>query len=350
VSGGSPPAAPLGAAPAAHDARARLMANENPFGPGPAARQALIAAAEPWAARYPMVLLNRLTEKLAALHGVPASQIILGSGAAELLNATALITLAPGKELLTARPTFDFMLAYAVRRGAALREVPLTASLHFDLGRMAQALSPATGLIYICNPNNPTGTVLDAGPLAEFIRHAQQFAPVLVDEAYLDLLPGGADQSQAALARDGLDVLVARTFSKLHGLAGLRLGYVIAPEARARALEGAKMSFPSGPAAAAAMASLDDLAFQDQSRAQVAAARDRLTAILTQAGLKVFPSVCNFVFADCGEPHANFAGRLKEKGIVIGTSAYPDYPTAVRISIGLPHELDLLAGALGVSG
>lgn len=321
----------------------RLDANENPYGPGPAARAAL-REAEADVCRYADGT-GALIAAIAARHGVTAAHVVLGSGSYGILVAAVLATVRRGDATVVADPAFSAVEDYAESLGPVTR-VPLDRAACHDLDAMAAAIVPATRLIYVCNPNNPTGTLVGAGDLRAFCeRHAAR-ATILVDEAYAEYVPDFV--SMDALVRAGAPIIVSRTFSKLYGLAGLRVGYAIAPPAIAEALRvargGGDKVWVSHGGVRAALASLGDTAYVEATRGTVARERDRLTARFQQLGLAAARSHANFVYAAHPRPMAVHAA-MASRGVRIAT-----YDAGFRISIGLPAEMaaagDALAAAL----
>src|SRR5215469_1135956 len=206
-----------------------LCWNENPYGPSPAARSAISQAiAEGY--RYPSdEEIAALTSALAAREGVGANQIVTGTGSGELLRALGLLYGRDGGEIVAANPTYEELSSYAQHWGATMKFIPLDAQLRHDLPAMRAALSPRTRAVYICNPNNPTGTAVPAQHLRDFVRSLPPTVTAIVDEAYMDFVAAGETASVAGLVPEGARVVVLRTFSKVYGMAGLRCGYAIAP-------------------------------------------------------------------------------------------------------------------------
>lgn len=333
-----------GATPPAATGPARLSFNENPYGPGPAARAAIAAATgDAW--KYAVGEEMALRARIAAREGLPQAQVVLGSGSSEILHLAALATISGGGELLTATPTFSLLADEVRAAGGTVREVPLDARLAFDLPAMRAAVTPATRLVYVCNPNNPTGTRVDGAALRAFIASLPPEVTVLVDEAYLELASSMAEHSAVASVKAGANVVVARTFSKLHGLAGLRIGYALARADLAERIGRRRASSLSSLGLAAATASYEDVAFQDESRRQLAEGLALTTQTLRSLGLRYAESHANFVFFDTGAPLARFLGAMRERGFSVGRP-FPPYDTWCRVSIGTLAQMQSFAGAL----
>jgi histidinol-phosphate aminotransferase len=321
-----------------------LCWNENPYGPSPAARAAA-SQAIPDACRYPDDEMATLVAALAAREGVPADHIVTGTGSGELLRALGLLYGRDGGEIIAARPTYDELTHYAQRWGAAVKFVPVDSQLRHDLPAMHAALSARTRAIYLCNPNNPTGTVLPAAQIRDFVRSLPPEVITIVDEAYMDFTAEGASSSVADLVSTGQRVVVLRTFSKIHGMAGVRCGYAIAPAEIATTLAGARMSTPNIFAVRAARASLGDAEFLSDCRQRILASRARITSELTRLKLHYAEPQGNFVFFDTGMPLARFSHLMRERNILVGR-LFPPYDTWCRVTIGTEPEVAAFLRAL----
>lgn len=326
-----------GAARAQAGGPAKLSSNENPWGPGPAARRA-VAAAVADGSRYPGAKAGELAAAIAAFEGVARDNIALGNGSGEILTATAVAFGMGGREIVAADPTFNQLQMYARSVGGRIKAVPLDAGLSHDLDAMASAVSSETALVYVCNPNNPTGTLLDPDRLAAFCETVSARVPVFVDEAYLELAPGFLATSMTRLVKAGKPVIVARTFSKLHGLAGLRVGYAVGPADLVKRIGAFRMSIQNTLGIAAAQASLGDAAFLDRCRRDIAGGREAIYGTLRAAGLPFTPSHGNFVFFDTKMPAGAFQKALEARGVQIAQRT-ATHPTFARVSVGLPAEL-----------
>jgi len=322
-----------------------LCWNENPYGPSPAARAAISQAiAEGY--RYPSdEEIAALTGALAAREGVGVNHIVIGTGSGELLRALGLLNGRDGGEIIAAHPTYDELPSYAQHWGAAMKFVPVDAQLRHDLPAMHAALSPRTRAIYLCNPNNPTGTALPAAHLRDFVRSLPPTVTVIVDEAYMDFAAAGETASVAGLVPEGRRVVVLRTFSKIHGMAGLRCGYAIAPPDIAAQLAAACMTTPNIFAVRAARASLADVGFVADCRQRILASRARITAELTSLKLRYAEPNGNFVFFDTGMPLARFTELMGRRNILVGR-LFPPYDTWCRITIGTEPEVTAFLDAL----
>jgi histidinol-phosphate aminotransferase len=322
-----------------------LCWNENPYGPSPAARAA-VSESIAEGCRYPSDEdLAALGAAIAAQEGTSADHIVTGTGSGELLCALGLIHGRDGGEIIAARPTYDELPRYAQRSGAALKFVALDAQLRHDLPAMHAAVSRATRAVYLCNPNNPTGTTLPAAQIRDFVRSLPAAVTTIVDEAYMDFVSAGATGSVADLVSGGQRVVVLRTFSKIHGMAGIRCGYAIASPETARTLADARMTSPNLFAVRAARASLADVDFLADCRRRILASRARITAELGSLQLRYAEPQGNFVFFDTGMPLARFTSLMRERNILVGR-LFPPYDTWCRISIGTEPEVTAFLKAL----
>ncbi|MBV8206614.1 MAG: aminotransferase class I/II-fold pyridoxal phosphate-dependent enzyme [Acidobacteria bacterium] len=314
-----------------------LSRNENPYGPLPSAHEAM---------RDALVHANRysfppdyaaLVGCISKLHAVRGTDVVLGAGSTEILRMSADAFTGPGKRLITGHPTFEAMAAYASRLGTEIVPVPLTASYAHDLEAMLRAASGAAGgLIYICNPNNPTGSLTPASELEAFRRSLPSGYVLLVDEAYhhfADGFPGYAAQAPAD------NVIIARTFSKVYGMAGIRLGYAVATPGRAKELE--KWQLEANINAVAAQCSavaMDDAAGVREAARRIVADREDFMRQAKARGLKVIPSYTNFAMMEAGHPAPQVIEYFGRNKVQIGRP-FPPMTTHVRISFGTPAEM-----------
>jgi histidinol-phosphate aminotransferase len=322
----------------------RLAGNENPYGPGPAARAAIEAGiGDSW--KYPIIEEMAFKAQIAAREGLTPRHVLIADGSSEILHIAALLAGPGGGELVTATPTFSFVADHVRAIGGSVREVPLDAEMRHDLMAMRAAVSPATRLVYVCNPNNPTGTMVPGGELREFLATLPPATTALVDEAYLEIASDMGKHSLVDRVRAGDNLIVARTFSKLHGLAGLRIGYALARPELIERMAKLKLVAVSSLGLAAAAASYADLAFQAASREHLAASVAITTAALDELKRPYAPTRANFVFFDTGQPAAAFLAAMRERGFALGRP-FPQYPTWCRVSMGTVEQMRLFADAL----
>lgn len=337
LAAGASGAPPLAVAPGT----ARLSANENPFGPGPAARAAISSAiGDSW--KYPMAEEMALKARIAEREGVTPRHVLIGDGSSEILHLAAMAYGAQDAEVVTAWPTFSLLADHARTMGAIIREVPLDAQLRHDLAAMAAAVTAATRLVYVCNPNNPTGTVHPKAAVTDFIQRLLAKAPaahVMVDEAYFEYVDTPGHGTLIPLALEEPRVLVLRTFSKVYGMAGLRVGYAVARPETIAAMQ--RFSMPmavNGLGAAAAMATLDDPAHLERERKLNREAREFTRRWFEVRGCAVAPSATNFLMAAIRRPIEEFRKACAERGVAVGRP-FPPLTEHARISIGTMEEM-----------
>lgn len=315
-----------------------LCWNENPYGPSPAAR-AVISGAIPVACRYPEEESNQLVAALARKEGVGEDHIVVGTGSGELLCALGLIHGRNGGQIIAAEPTYLELTTYAKNAGAELKFVPVDKQLNHDLSAMRDAVSERTRAIYVCNPNNPTGTAISADSIRSFVQSLPEHVTTIVDEAYMDFVDTPGVGSVSDLVGKERRVVVLRTFSKIHGMAGVRCGYAIARPEVAAELAAARMASPNIFAMRAARASLGDAAFLADTRHRIVSSRARITRELEQLGLRYGKPQTNFVFFDTGGPLARFQQFMKARDILVGR-LFPPYDNWCRITIGTEPEVE----------
>ena len=328
-----------------------LNGNENPYGPSPAARQAILASAGE-APRYAYSSIDTLAAQIAAREGVPVAQVVIGSGSGELLRMAALLasTTLPGSELVASKPTYEELPEFAGRMGLKVQWVAPDYAHRHDLNAMRAAVNERTSLVYVCNPNNPTGTAVARDTLETFTRSMPAATTVIVDEAYIDFVDGAGVGTVSPLVQKAPNLIVLRTFSKIHGLAGLRIGYAISSAAVAKRFSDLSLVWPNSTGVDAALASHGDFAFLRSTREAIVADRTRVHAALDRMGRPHTDAQGNFVFFDTGMPVQQFRDRMLAKGIKVGRP-FQGYDTWSRVTIGRREEVDLflaaLPGALG---
>src|SRR5215467_1748147 len=321
-----------------------LCWNENPYGPSPAARAA-VSQAIASSCRYPDDELTPLVQALAAREGVSADSIVTGTGSGELLRALGMLAARDGGEIVATEPTYLELPRYAEGCGAKIRFVPVDAKLRHDLPAMRAAVTARTRAVYLCNPNNPTGTTLPAADIRAFVAALPESVTTIVDEAYMDFAVGTEVGSVADLSQGERRVVVLRTFSKIHGMAGIRCGYAVARADVAKELAAARMTTPNVFAVRAARASLGDQAFLTDCRRRILASRARITTELTRLKLPYAEPQGNFVFFDTGMPLKRFTELMRARNILVGRRFAP-YENWCRITIGTEPEVDSFLAAL----
>ena len=321
----------------------RLSANENPYGPSPKALQA-ITDSFGLACRYPDEHNNVLIEKLAKLNDVNRDQILLGDGSGEILKLCA--ETFTGKErgkLVAADPTFEAILNNASVNGAEVVKVPLTITFAHDLPKMLAVTKE--GLIYICNPNNPTASITPKNELREFIANTPHQTMILVDEAYFHYADGPDYESVIPLVKDHSNLIVARTFSKIYGMAGLRCGYCVAQKETIKRMRPHQMwDSVNIMALAAASASLDDPEQVPNGQRLNSEAKAFVTSALDKMGYKQIPSHANFIMFDCKRPVVPSIQALKQRNVQVGR-LFPALPNYMRVTIGKKTEMETFQSA-----
>jgi len=323
----------------------KLASNENPLGPSPKALQA-IAGALPGLHRYPDGGGYALRQALARHWDISADWLLLGNGSNELLELVGRAFLLPGDEVLYAKQAFVVYDMVAQVTGATKVAVPLKRFAH-DLPAMQAAITPKTKLIFLANPNNPTGTCVDPRALETFLRTVPQDVVVVLDEAYYEYVPPERRPDTLQFVRSGRWLLVLRTFSKIYGLAGLRIGYGIGPTELVALLNRVRQPFNTNSLAqAAAAAALTDGAHVAASRAANEAGRAFLAEQCGLMGLSVIPSVANFLLVDVGRPGAQITEALLRRGVIVRPVGGYGFPTHLRITIGTAKENATCVAAL----
>jgi histidinol-phosphate aminotransferase len=316
----------------------RLSANENPYGPSPKALEA-ITNSFGLACRYPDEHNNVLIDKLAKLNGVNHDQILLGDGSSEILKLCA--ETFTGKEqgnLVVADPTFEAILEQAKINGAEVVKIPLTPTFAHDLPKMLAVAKQ--GLIYVCNPNNPTASITPKEDLRDFIAKTPRETTILVDEAYFHYADSPDYESVIPLVKDYPNLVVARTFSKVYGMAGLRCGYCVAqPETIKRMRPHQMWDSVNCMALAAATASLDDSDQVTNGQRSNREAKQFTTSELDKMGYKQIPSQANFIMFDCKRPVVPIIKAMKERNVQVGR-LFPALPNHMRLTIGKKSEME----------
>jgi len=323
----------------------KLASNENPLGPSPlaveAGRKALAASN-----RYPDGSGFYLRQALAAKHDIPTEQIILGAGSTELIDLSARLMLRPGGAGVTSEGSFPLYYIAIRAAGARLIETPLR-EYRFDLDAIARSLSPETKIVFLANPNNPTGTMFTADEFDQFLARVPSHVLVVLDEAYCDYIERADYTRSVDRVRRGANLIVLRTFSKVYGLAGLRIGYGLGPAGLLDEMNKIRGPFnTSGVAQAAALAALDDRAHVRRSIESNNAGLAQLTAGLHALGVRCVPSVANFILAEFGYDTEPLSEELTRRGVIVRPMRWMGFPHAIRISVGTQAENQKFLGAL----
>jgi histidinol-phosphate aminotransferase len=315
----------------------KIDSNENPYGPSEKAIQA-IQASFSQSGRYAQNT-GQLHRALCDHHQISGGMLDIGYGSSEILKMAVEAFLGPDKNVVIAQPTYEAIARYGTVYGASAVRVPLDAQFRHDLKRMRSAVNEKTGLVYICNPNNPTATVVSGESLRNFVESMPSNIPVLVDEAYHHYVDDPTYASAIPLAKQGKAVVVTRTFSKIYGMAGLRLGYAVGREDLVGKMSEYKIWLNANVlTVAAALASLDDKAFVERNRKLNADTRKYVEQAVRQMGLDTIPSQANFLMVDLKRDMSSVAGSLRSRGVFAGRAFYP-LTSHLRVTIGTAEEM-----------
>jgi len=319
---------------AAPQLKARLSANENPWGPSAKAKEALIKSVDS-SFLYAGPVVMELRKLIAAEAGVPEDYVLLGAGSSELLMGSLMLYGSKGKILMADPCYISNRDDQSDSSGMPFEKVALTKDYQYDLSAMAGRVDGKTSLVYVCNPNNPTGVILPSAQLRSFCDSVSSKAPVLVDEAYIDYAKDPKTDSMVDCIRKGQNVIILRTMSKLHAFAGLRVGYAIAQPAVIRELRkycsgGFSISTPS---AAAAVASMKDTEFQKFALQKTEESKKYLYDFLKSADYTWLPSSANFVLFPLRMKGQPFLSRMMEQGVSVRRWEF-DAQHWCRVSIG----------------
>ncbi|MEL7319668.1 MAG: histidinol-phosphate transaminase, partial [Pseudomonadota bacterium] len=322
---------------------ALLSRNENPYGPAPSAIKAITENAK-MGCYYTDRGLEKLHHMIAERHNVDVKQVVVGSGSTEILCA---ISIAWGRDgaILCPDLFWDTTVKYGERQGVKSIRMPLTSDMNVDLAGIEAGLTDEVSLIQICNPNNPTGVLIPSADLRSFAGRTSGKATLLVDEAYNELTDAPDDNTMIDMVRGGADMIVCRTFSKIYGMAGLRVGYAITSEANAERIRSHMMSFGGNlGGVAAALGCYNDFDFLAKSRAMVLEGREMIMEAVAKAGLTALPSQTNFVYVEVPDADA-VQKAMMDRGIRI-RGAYGKWTQYSRVSTGMIADVERYAKAL----
>jgi len=319
-------------------AKVRLNSNENPYGPSEKAKKAVMQILSE-GNRYAFNELEDLKKTIAQKEGVDPSFILLGAGSGELLCQTGIAYGLEGGRVLSAYPTFTLLMNYAERMNATWDKVDLNEKLEFDYEKLLSAIKSDTRLVFSCNPNNPTGTVVDSNIVKSFCEEASKKTLVYADEAYIEFLEPSEQKSMVQLIERAPNVIVSKTFSKIYGLAGLRIGYIVAhPDVLKKVGKYGDTISPSQTALAAAKASLGDEEFMKMTREKNAAARKILTNYLDSKKIFYGNPRTNVLLFPAPKDGKTILTQLEEKGFLIRVWEYQQKEWC-RVSIGTADEM-----------
>ena len=322
----------------------RLMFNENPYGPSPKAL-AEVAKILPKTAYYPGAIEDDLLGLFMARHQLDREQVFLASGSNEGLQA-AMMAFGKHGKVISPTLTYSDHLQYAEKLGVAVHRVPLRGDMAIDLEAMARAVDDSVSLVYLCNPNNPTGMAIDGDELRSFCREVSPRVPILIDEAYNELTDKPDYTSMVDLVRGGANILITRTFSKIFGMAGLRVGYGMGHPDIVSVVNDNVMAWRNGVGLYAAYHSYLDEDFISFSRNKILQGREMVNATFRRHGIEPLPSQTSFVYADIQRDADVFKAKMAARNIRI-RGIYEGYDTYSRVSMGRIEELEIFDRVFG---
>jgi histidinol-phosphate aminotransferase len=320
-----------------------IDSNENPRGPGRSSIEALHKAISARVGRgYPPDYVGDLRETIAARYNVGTDSVIIGTGSGPILEAGVRAFCSASKPLVTASPSYGAPEGAARRIGAQIKAIPVDRELKLDLNAMAEAATGA-GLVFFCNPNNPTATAHKFVDVDRFVRRVKQASPdtaILIDEAYIDYTYDDAVKTAIPLTQELPGVFVARTYSKAHGMAGLRLGYAVGQTATVRAVSQAwSLGSMNTLTAAAGITSLRDTAHMEEERKENARVRDFTLQAFRKIGFEASDCHTNCIFVNLGRPASEFRDACRKLGVAVGRDFPPMEKTHSRITLGTIDEM-----------
>jgi histidinol-phosphate aminotransferase len=322
----------------------RLSSNENPYGPSERVRNAVTKAFNE-GCRYPYAYADELALMLADKHGVPPESIIITGGSTEGLKIAGITFTADGGEIIAAKPTFLAMMQYAEMWGANINWVPVDDNLGYDLQEIEKRISSKTKMVFLCNPNNPTSTLLPKDTLIDFCTTVSKKTIVFSDEAYYDYIEDPEYPSMIDLVKKGENIIVSKTFSKVYGMAGMRIGYLIAKPELAKIIRANVVAMSNVYAIEGAKEALLDDEFYNFSLKKNKEAKQIIYKTLDHLELGYIKSSTNFVFFKSGKDINKLGAQILEKGVKIGR-AFPPFYDWCRISTGTLEEVQLFSKAL----
>ncbi len=300
----------------------RLSSNENPFGPSQRVKEAMVKAMDK-AFMYPRSHYHVLKEKLAKKEGVTPDHILLVSGSNEGLRVAGITYAKSGGDVVTSTPTYKALLSYVEQFGSNIVSVPLDEDLKYDLERLEAHVSHKTNMIFFCNPNNPTGTLVDGHRAEDFCRRMSDRTLVFSDEAYSDYIEDDNYPTMVSLVKEGKDVIVSRTFSKVYGMAGVRVGYLVAKPEIIKEMSPKVMSYVHMMAVYGAAEALDDHDFHNYALQKNKEAKEYIYSVAEELGMQYARSHTNFVFINTGVDIVTHIEEMKKHGVLVGRPFAP---------------------------
>ncbi len=323
----------------------KLASNENPFGCSPLVKPAVQSVLDELAI-YPDGGSMALREEMASFLGVPGSQLVFGNGSDELVMLTSRAYLETGSNTVMATPTFPVYKTTATIEGAEVIEVPLKDGVH-DLEAMLGSITEQTRVVWVCNPNNPSGTMNDQAQIQAFLERVPSSVLVVLDEAYFEYVTDSSYPESISLLKQFPNVLILRTFSKIYGLAGLRIGYGIASEDIVDKINRVREPFnTSSIAQKAAIVALKDQEFVKSCREANELGRKQLYTAFEEMGLSYYPSQGNFVLVDTGRNGNDVFQALLRKGYIVRSGVALGFPSSIRVTVGSQEQNEGFLAAL----
>jgi len=322
----------------------RLSANENRYAPSPAIKKAMIGAIDK-SYLYSPAHYKELVNKLAEKEGVSSDHIMLVSGSNEGLKVAGLVYGQNGGEIITGTPTYKALLSYAEAFGSKITSVPLDKDLKYDLPSIEDKITDKTSMVFFCNPNNPTGTLVDADDALSFCKRASDKTLVFSDEAYSDYIEEDNYPTMVPLIKEGRNVIVSHTFSKVYGMAGVRVGYLIARPDIIKLLKPRIMGFINMMGLAGAVAALDDPEFYHYSLQKNRKAKQIIYKVADELGLRYVKSHTNFVFIETGIDASILAEKMMKHRVKVGRPFAP-LTNWCRVSTGTDDDMSQWADAM----
>ena len=326
------------------DGIVRLSSNENRYAPSNAIRQAMIGAMDKtylYSPSHYKSLVNKLAEK----EGVSPDHILLVSGSNEGLRLTGLVYGRDGGEIVTGTPTYKALLSYAELYGGKITSVPLDQDLRYDLNALEEKITDKTSMVFFCNPNNPTGTIVDGSEATAFCRRASEKTLVFSDEAYSDYIEVPDYPTMVPLVKEGRNVIVSHTFSKVYGMAGVRVGYLIARPDIVEMLKPRVMGYVNMMGLAGAIAALEDKEFYQYSLQKNREAKEFIYKVADELGMRHVKSHTNFVFVETGMDAAVLVDKMLEHKVRVGRP-FPPLSQWCRVSTGTEDDMAQWADAM----
>lgn len=317
----------------------KLSGNENPYGFSPKAKQVLMDSVADGNRYANPDLVGKLEQEIAKREGLKPENVVLGTGSGEILCMAAIAF--GQKEIVAPDPTFPSLMRYAENFGAKINNIPLNEKFEHDFNAMAKAVTSDTSLVYVCNPNNPTASLSPINDLRSFCSETATKVPIFADEAYLEYTDDFPKNSLVDLVQKGENIIVSRTFSKIYGMAGLRIGYGLARTDIAQKLKRLRMTWLNNPSIQAAIVAYNDLDFVTESKRKNAEVRSNFQAELDKMGFKYAPSVANFLWVNVGAGMNDLGDKMRQHNILLGNPR----DGWGRISIGTSDEMKVFLKA-----